>query len=308
MEQNYIPQLDLTLEKVTESRDADYTDNDLAIFSDIRRMKENAARISADFTMLLFCLKGTIEIDLDATRHRVGGNECIFCPAHTRLNTSMISLDFRGALICVSPRLLADSLYNGTDIVEKFFYLGHNPVIALDDEHMLNCYHYNEILQRKSKEPACPYKQEIIRSLLRATIYELLSAIDRRIPQRAEASHALGQGEILVYKFLRMLMADKVKARFVTDYASRLCVTPKYLSAMCKKATGKTASAWIDEFVVKEARHLMLYSGKSIKEISQELGFPNLSFFGKYIKAQLGMSPTAYRRTYRNREDGAAAS
>ena len=36
---------------------------------------------------------------------------------------------------------------------------------------------------------------------------------------------------------------------------------------------------------------------KSVKEISNELGFPNLSFFGKYVKRMLGMSPKTYRKS-----------
>lgn len=32
------------------------------------------------------------------------------------------------------------------------------------------------------------------------------------------------------------------------------------------------------------------------KEISTELDFPNLSFFGKFVKAHLGMAPTEYRQ------------
>ena len=37
-------------------------------------------------------------------------------------------------------------------------------------------------------------------------------------------------------------------------------------------------------------------SNLSIKEISELLGFPNLSFFGKFTKSHLGMSPTQYRK------------
>lgn len=300
MRKEHTPQLDLTLEKVSESDIADYTDKDLVVFSDIRRMEENVASCSTDFTMLLFCQKGRIQLDINAAGHVVRANECMICPPRTYLDKIMVSLDFTGTLICLSHRLLMDTLCNSTDVFEKFFYVGANPVLPLDSEHMLDCRHYQEVLKRKTKDPACPYKQEIIRSLLRATIYELLSAIDRQAgaPGRDEP-RAIGQGDRLAHRFLKMLNADKVKARFVTDYASRLCVTPKYLSAACKQATGKTASAWIDEFVVKDARHMLLYSNKSIKEISQELGFPNLSFFGKYVKAQLGVPPTAYRKASR---------
>ena len=43
-------------------------------------------------------------------------------------------------------------------------------------------------------------------------------------------------------------------------------------------------------------RILLRYSNKTIKEICTELDFPNLSFFGKFVKEHLGMSPTEYRQ------------
>lgn len=78
-------------------------------------------------------------------------------------------------------------------------------------------------------------------------------------------------------------------------YADRLCITPKYLSAVCKATTGKTASDIINRYVVEDIRRLLKQPGKSIKEIANELDFPNLSFFGKYVKKHLGTSPTQYR-------------
>ena len=52
---------------------------------------------------------------------------------------------------------------------------------------------------------------------------------------------------------------------------------------------------WQDKFVVKDIDYLMKHSSKSIKEIAGELDFPNLSFFGKYVKKHLGVSPRDYR-------------
>ena len=52
----------------------------------------------------------------------------------------------------------------------------------------------------------------------------------------------------------------------------------------------------------KEIVTLLLNTDKTIKEISLQLGFPNLSFFGKYIKAKLGTSPTRFRASARQGE------
>ena len=80
-------------------------------------------------------------------------------------------------------------------------------------------------------------------------------------------------------------------------YASRLCVTPKYLSAVSKSVSGSTASEVINRCIIDDVRRLLHNPDKSVKEISNELGFPNLSFFGKYVKRMLGMSPKAYRKS-----------
>jgi len=293
--------LDLTMEKIAGSNMAYYTDQDLAIFSDLRR-SEARASFSAKFLILLFCTKGSIQVDINSNNYMIKGNEILLCAPHTYINMTMVSQDFQGKLICISNRLIADSLHYGVDTLEKMLFLNSHPIVTFDNEHMKNCSLYFEMLHRKIKDTTIPYKQEIIRSLLRAAMYEFLSHIETSDrPGQAEELHASSQGDRLVRRFLKMLATDKVKPRFVIDYASRLCVTPKYLSAVCKSTTGKTASTWIDLFIVKEAKQLMLYSNKSIKEISQELGFPNLSFFGKYIKSQLGMSPTAYRTAAREK-------
>ncbi len=80
-------------------------------------------------------------------------------------------------------------------------------------------------------------------------------------------------------------------------YANQLYVTPKYLSAVCKEVSGQTASELITQYMVKDILYLLRNSQKSIKEIANELNFPNLSFFGKYVKQHLGMSPKQYRES-----------
>lgn len=57
------------------------------------------------------------------------------------------------------------------------------------------------------------------------------------------------------------------------------------------------ASEVINRCIIDDVRRLLHNSDKSVKEISNELGFPNLSFFGKYVKRMLGMSPKAYRKS-----------
>jgi len=59
----------------------------------------------------------------------------------------------------------------------------------------------------------------------------------------------------------------------------------------------RTPNEWIDNYVTLEIRVLLKNSSMSIKEIAQNLNFPNQSFLGKYFKEHVGMSPKEYRRS-----------
>lgn len=103
------------------------------------------------------------------------------------------------------------------------------------------------------------------------------------------------RGQIPIPAICRLLEKSYFKSRRVDHYAQQLHVTPKYLSTTCKRRCRETASQLIDAYVLKDIEYLLKHSMKSVKEIAFELDFPNLSFFGKYVKQHFGMSPKAYR-------------
>ena len=96
-------------------------------------------------------------------------------------------------------------------------------------------------------------------------------------------------------QFMGVLARHYMQQRSVGFYAGQLNLTPKYLTTIIRKTSGRTAVQWIDDYVVLEAKNLLKYSTMSIQEISYYLNFPNQSFFGKYFKNHTGMTPTAYR-------------
>ena len=93
-----------------------------------------------------------------------------------------------------------------------------------------------------------------------------------------------------------MLGSTQAKHKPVEYYSRELCVTAKYLSAVCKKCSGKTANEWIKEQVMEDIRYYLRSTDMSVKQISHLLGFPNTSFFGKYVKEHFGMPPVQFRR------------
>ena len=80
-------------------------------------------------------------------------------------------------------------------------------------------------------------------------------------------------------------------------YASELCISPKYLTVVCKRNSGKTANEWITEQVLEDIRYCLKQTDLNIKQICARLGFPNSSFFGKYVKDHFGMTPMQFRNS-----------
>lgn len=104
-------------------------------------------------------------------------------------------------------------------------------------------------------------------------------------------------GDALYERFMDLLFLHRGKKRSVTFYASELYITPKYLCAVVKKASGKTPTEWINEKAIQEIEYRLCHTQASIKEIAYELDFPNISFFGKFFKPHKGISPKHYRET-----------
>ena len=106
------------------------------------------------------------------------------------------------------------------------------------------------------------------------------------------ASH----GKTLFDKFLSLLASKEIKHQPVDVYASELNITPKYLTMLCTKYSGRPASDWIAQYTKEDIRYNLLYTSLSIKEICTKLGFPNISFFGSYVRRLFGVSPTQLRK------------
>ena len=149
-----------------------------------------------------------------------------------------------------------------------------------------------KMLKEKLQASVSRYKKEIVYSIVKTYLLELLENIQVNECSRKEFSRK----EILFKNFIKLLSGVDVKPRFLTWYSDKLFVSPKHLSTVCKEVSGQTAFAWINEYIINDIKHLLLNSDKSVKEISDYYNFPNCSFFGKYVKGHTGYSPGEYRK------------
>ncbi len=86
-----------------------------------------------------------------------------------------------------------------------------------------------------------------------------------------------------------------MQRREVKFYAEKLFITPKYLNYICKTTTDITASEWIQRYVKERIELLLQNPELNIAQIADEMEFSSRSFFTRYVKKLLGVTPSEYR-------------
>lgn len=81
----------------------------------------------------------------------------------------------------------------------------------------------------------------------------------------------------------------------VSNIASQLNLSEKYLSTLFKKETGMTLISFIEKKRIEEACRLLSYTEISYADIADSLCFNSHSYFVKVFKKNKGITPMQYR-------------
>lgn len=243
-------------------------------------------------TTAVFCLKGSLSGSINLEKYNLTAPGLLIVLSNQILQHESISDDFSGHYIIMSSRFLNSLTFETNDRLPLFRKIHENPVIQFeptDLEYMLGLF---SLLKQSIKLKDIPNRFDIVRHLIMALFYRLSNQY-HKLP---EANKKTKQ-EILTDNFLKEVKANYKTERGMEFYADKLNLTPKYLSKVIKETTGKSANDWIDSHVILEAKALLKSTNMTIQQISDELNFPSQSFFGKYFKRVMGMSPKEYEKS-----------
>ena len=202
------------------------------------------------------------------------------------------SVDFEGVILCLSEPFITSMA-----IQSNYGIIGHmslllNPVMKLSAHDYCVCLEDMWRLRERLGETRHLFQEEMLGHLLLVHVLDLYD-----IHARCQAEHNVSErnGDLL-RRFVELLYhREYIRSRSLPHYASRLCITPHYLTEVCKKVSGKPATYWIDRFTTHEIARLLLQKDIPLKEIADRMNFSSLSHFSRYVQKQLGMSPSVYR-------------
>lgn len=248
-----------------------YNDGNLAILDRItdfaRHLDRNSeAAITADFYTLILCLKDEISFLYDDIQMHIVPNTLLLIPPGVVVTRLHHAPHFTCRVICIAPSYASR-------------------LIPME---------YCNLLQLRAGKQGMSHRQ-IIDSLMQTLLFELR---DIATASGLAAPKPFTSAEYLFNKFIEIMESSYPKDRKVETYAKRLNVSAKYLSLVCKQMCHQTCSALINQYVARDIEQLLKFSPKNIKEITHEMGFPNPSFFTRFVKRHLGASPKTLRERW----------
>ena len=268
------------------------TEKDVAVFEELGDVP--IKNVHAEAYIALLCVDGKASCKLEDKTLFVEKNDMLLAHPNQFIENAMVSCDFKCRGLLMSPDYFDSIFILGGNLLEASITIREQPLFHMDERQANSFLSSFTILKDKLATVDLPHHDQIVKLMIQSMIYEFYDTISPMLDRNIKAN-VYSSAEVLFKRFASMVSAEAPRRREVGYYADKLCITPKYLSVVCKKQSGKTASEIINSLTTNYISQMLRSSDKSIKEIANETGFDNLSFFGKYVRRELGVSPREYR-------------
>lgn len=248
--------------------------------------------LTFDGIVWVFCKNGTLSLKVNTEKKEMRTNTVLTVFPHYIVELNQVSTDFEFEYHFFAIEHMLDFFFSSNRNIS--FHIEMAPLITLSEEEFndLLTYHYF-ILDQSQKKYL--FKTKIMQKLLQLFTFIIegfyceYTDIDKNTP------HSSVRQKKIVNSFFQLLINHSNEKKDVTFFADKLCLTPKYISTLVKKYTGRPMITWINLFIILRAKYLLKSTDMTIFQIADVLGFQNPSFFGKFFKQKEGITPGEYR-------------
>lgn len=278
-----------------ELNEKEFIGEDILIYDDMKKTPVPDGPRRMSFIMVALCTGGSAHYTIDTEEKTMNKNDITIIPEGHVLENMSRDKEMQGLCMIMSTNFFYEMVRCVSDISSVIIFSKTHPVVSLT-EHEAQVYTtYFQLLKAKIAETGHPFRRKLVQALVLTMFYDLSGVLHR---MQAISDERRPRAETIFTRFMKLVEANFRNERRVSWYAEQMHITPKYLAETVKQVSQRTPNEWIDNYVTLEIRLLLKNSSKSIKDISEEMNFPNQSFLGKFFKEHVGISPSAYRRTH----------
>jgi AraC-like DNA-binding protein len=230
-----------------------------------------------------------LKIKVDGSQHLFPANSILFLTEYHKVEVLKVNkarlIRFNRAFYCIAEH---DSEVGCKGIL--FFGASQSPKISIPDEELEKF----EILWKMFAIEMVS-KDDLQNDMLQMMLKRLLILCTRVYKEQTELT-TFDKKQLDIVREYNYLVESNFKTKNqVADYAEMLNKSPKTLSNLFKKYNEKSPLQVIQNRTILEARRLLRYSDKSIKEIAYEIGYEDIQSFSRFFKKTEGMSPSDFK-------------
>ncbi len=255
-------------------------------------VKERIGPLKSDFFRIALCKRGAVSVDcgLETFKHQRN-------TIHFNFPSQIFSLydksDDMFAYYVLFKESFIESLLPLQSIQRQFPFLDYQgiPFFSLDDAEAEEIDALFLKIDGEIKQRKAALKQSIQLYINLILIAANRSYLRQNLSQKLDKT----KDNTLLTRYKKLVSQYFITKRHVSDYAQLLTVTPNHLNKIIKEQTGRTASDFITDMVLMEAKALLKYTELSISEIAYQLDFTDPSHFNKFFKKEVELTPLMYR-------------
>lgn len=252
------------------------------------------------FEVVFCCRRGWFRIDEGGTVYEVRAGEMLAYTDGKVMRGAEASDDVDIAILGCTWELIEGAKDIHVALWPMTDYVSHHAVISVKDDYLPWLGACLRRLRTVCESSTELLRNELVSTLFQLFIYEFARMIADKLRNIVPRMH--GRRSEINHMFFDILITNYGRAKSISAVAAAMHITPKYLSRVIKETTGERAMSYIHKYAMRAIGQQMKYTDKTIKQIAFQQEFPSLAAFGKYVKAQTGMSPTEYRKRLKSRQ------
>lgn len=251
--------------------------------------------VKLSFAIAIFCLSGRMSVQINLQDFELRANDLLFMSEGTIGEYRGMSDDTRIAVIAFASEYFRTALeIEATMSLQRKLYA--SPLCHLTDKAMEELIAIYRLMKAKIAETDNPFRKGALLGYTQVLTYNGYKHLFASNSGDKKPKENTSRQQELYTQFIHEVQKSYTKERSISYYAEKLCVTPKYLSQVIHKVSGRFAGDWITDFVILEAKALLKSRKYTVQQVADMLNFANQSFFGTYFKDKVGCSPSEYQK------------
>jgi AraC-like DNA-binding protein len=155
---------------------------------------------------------------------------------------------------------------------------------------------YVQLLKDELAGPDAFGRETLLMSYLQAFLIQVQRRKNESASRAGQPPLHLDEKRLQLLRFINLVDEHYKTGLTVNEYAQRLLLAPRTLANLTNQLLGKSPSRLVQERLVLEAQRLLVHSSLHVNEIAYQLGFEDASYFVKYFKKHVLLSPSAFRK------------